>query len=81
MTFRTPAGCAARHRADWPSVQAAWHRLRAFWTSPRHLNSRCWGRTCMRMSLRSIAWTDGQFAFTAATQRHAHTAQWRVRGI
>jgi len=37
--------CMAWQRADWPSVQATRRRLRALWTSPRHLNSRGWGRT------------------------------------
>jgi len=45
MTSRRPAGCVARRRADWPSVQAARRSLRAFWTSPPHFNSIRWGRT------------------------------------
>jgi len=58
MTSRRPAGCVAWHRTDWPSVQATRRRLRAFWTSPRLLNSRCRGRTVCAYRCAPVAKAD-----------------------
>ena len=51
------AGGGAWRSQGWLPWQAARCRLRAFWTSPRHLFSISWGQFCLPPSLRRTSST------------------------